>query len=242
MAILFMLVAGANFGMHWFAWRRATLAHYQADSELSTMLRIALVAAVIVAVTLWASDAFPFGIALRHALFQVVSNLTTTGFVSGGYASWPGAAPLLLLLLAFIGGCSGSTAGGMKVARVQMVVRQGLREIRQLVHPKGQFVVKVGGKRVSESVVISVGGFCTLYLVCFVIMTLALTASGVDIVSAFSAIAACLNNLGPGLGAVAAHYNALGDASVWICSFAMILGRLEVFTVLVLLTHSFWNE
>jgi trk system potassium uptake protein TrkH len=242
MAVLFMLVAGANFGMHWFAWRRATLSHYQSDSELSTFLRIAVVATLAVAITLWAAGSMPFGLALRHAVFQVVSNITTTGFVSGSWAGWPGMAPLLLLLLAFVGGCSGSTAGGIKVARWQMVVRQGLREIRQLVHPKGQFVVKVGGKRVSESVVISVGGFCTLYLLCFLAMTLALTASGVDMVSASAAIGACLNNLGPGLGTVSAHYNSLGDVSIWICSFAMILGRLEVFTVLVLLTPQFWNE
>jgi trk system potassium uptake protein TrkH len=103
-------------------------------------------------------------------------------------------------------------------------------------------VVKVGGKRVSESVVISVAGFCTLYLLSFLVMTLLLTATGVDIVTAFAAIAACLNNLGPGLGTVSQHYDALGDFSIWICSFAMILGRLEVFTVLVLLTPQFWNE
>jgi trk system potassium uptake protein TrkH len=130
----------------------------------------------------------------------------------------------------------------MKVARVQMVVRQGLREIRQLVHPKGQFLVKIGGKRVSESVVISVGGFCALYILSYLVMTLALTATGVDIVTAFSAVAACINNVGPGLGSVSAHFSGLNDASVWICSFAMILGRLEVFTVLVLLTPQFWTE
>lgn len=243
MAVVFMLIAGANYGMHWYAWRRATLTHYQADSELYTFLRIALIASVIVSVMLWAGGTYrSLGDAVHHAIFQVVSNLTTTGFVSTPYATWPGAAPLLLLGLAFIGGCAGSTAGGMKVARWQMVVRQGLREIRQLVHPKGQFVVKVGGKRVSESVVISVGGFCTLYLISFLTMTLLLAASGVDIVTAFSAIAACLNNLGPGLGGVAQHYSALGDFSIWVCSFAMILGRLEVFTVLVLLTPQFWNE
>ena len=243
MAIVFMLIAGTNYGMHWYAWRRATLSHYQADSELPTFLRIAAAGAVIVTLALWAGRRFDsFGDDLRHAVFQVVSNLTTTGFTSMSYSTWPGIAPLLLLLLAFIGGCAGSTAGGMKVARWQMVVRQGLREIRQLVHPKGQFVVKVGGKRVSESVVISVGGFCTLYLLSFVVMSLLLTASGVDMVTAVAAIAACLNNLGPGLGNVAQHYNALGDFSIWICSFAMILGRLEVFTVLVLLTPQFWNE
>ncbi len=242
MATLFMLVAGINFGMHWYAWRRATIAHYQADSELRSFLAVAAIASFLVALGLWAWGAYGFGEALRHSVFQVVSNLTTTGFTSVGYQNWPGAGPLILLLLGFIGGCAGSTAGGMKVARWQMLVRQGLREIRQLVHPKGQFVVKVGGKRVSESVVISVGGFATLYLLSFLVMTLALNASGVDILTAFSAIAACLNNLGPGLGAVGTHFQELADGPIWICSFAMILGRLEVFTVLVLLTPQFWTE
>jgi trk system potassium uptake protein len=122
------------------------------------------------------------------------------------------------------------------------VVRQGLREIKQLVHPKGQFVVKLGGKRVSESVVISVAGFCALYILSYLVMTLALTATGVDILTAFSAVAACINNLGPGLGAAAVTFRDLNDPSVWVCSFAMILGRLEVFTVLVLLTPQFWTE
>src|SRR5207342_1499078 len=192
--------------------------HYQADAELFTFFAIAIIAAVAVALNLWFSEQYPdFFTALHFGGFQVVASLTTTGFFTTSFSDWPGMAPLLLILLSFIGGCAGSTAGGMKVARLQMVVRQGFREIRQLVHPKGQFVVKVGGKRVSESVVISVGGFCTLYLLCFLVMTLMLTASGVDIITAFSAIAACLNNLGPGLGAVSAHYNALGDVSIWIC-------------------------
>jgi trk system potassium uptake protein TrkH len=121
-------------------------------------------------------------------------------------------------------------------------VRQGYRELKQLVHPKGQFLVKVGGKRVSESVVISVAGFCTLYILSFLVMTLALTADGVDIVTAFSAIAACMNNMGPGLGAVASHFRDMSDFAVWVCSFAMVLGRLEVFTLLVLLTPQFWRD
>ncbi|MBC7656212.1 MAG: potassium transporter [Frankiaceae bacterium] len=242
MAIVFMLMGGVNFGMHWYAWRRATLAHYQADSELKTFLTIAAVASALVATTLWTSGRFGVGESIRHAMFQVVSNLTTTGFVTTGFQGWPGAAPLLLLLLGFVGGCAGSTAGGMKVARWQMVVRQGLREIRQLVHPKGQFVVKLGGKRVSESVVISVAGFCTLYLLSFVAMTLLVASSGVDTLSAFTAVATCLNNMGPGLGLVAVHFQDLGDFPIWVCSFAMILGRLEVFTVLVLLSPQFWTE
>ena len=243
MAMVFMMLGGVNFGLHWYAWRRATISHYQADAELFTFFAIAAIASVAVALDLWLTGASAnFFSALHQGGFQVVAHLTTTGFFTSDYANWPGMAPLLLILLSFIGGCAGSTAGGMKVARLQMVVRQGLREIKQLVHPKGQFVVKVGGKRVSESVVISVAGFCTIYLVSFLALTLLLTSAGLDIVTAFSAIAACLNNLGPGLGQVAHHYSALNDFSTWVCSFAMILGRLEIFTVLVLLTPKFWQE
>ncbi len=243
MATLLMLVAGANFGMHWYAWRRATLAHYQADSELRTFLLVAVIAGLAVAATLWAHGTFPSaGESLRHGLFQAASNISTTGFVSTDYSAWPGAAPMLLLLLAFIGGCSGSTAGGIKVARWQMLVRQGLREILQLVHPKGQFVVKVGGKRVSESVVISVGGFCTLYVLSFVAMTLGVAATGVDALTSMAAITSCLNNLGGSIAGVAHGFGGLDDLATWICSIAMILGRLEVFTILVLLTPQFWNE
>lgn len=241
-ATVFMFLGGISFGLHWYAWRRATLGHYQADAELRTFFRICLVASVAIGIALWLGGRYGFVESMRHATFQVVSNITTTGFTTTGFIDWPGFAPLLLVMIGFIGGCAGSTSGGIKVARVQMVVRQGLREIKQLVHPKGQFVVKVGGKRVSESVVISVAGFCTLYIMSYLVMTLALTALGVDIVTAFSAIAACLNNMGPGLGEVAMHFRDLDDLPVWICSFAMVLGRLEVFTILVLLTPQFWQE
>jgi trk system potassium uptake protein TrkH len=242
-ATVFMFLGGISFGLHWYAWRRATVSHYQADAELKTFFWICALASVAIAMALWLGGRFDgFFESLRHASFQVVSNITTTGFTTVGFTDWPGFAPLMLVMIGFIGGCAGSTSGGIKVARVQMVVRQGLREIKQLVHPKGQFVVKVGGKRVSESVVISVAGFCTLYIMSYLVMTLLLTALGVDIVTAFSAIAACLNNMGPGLGQVAVHFRDLEDLSVWICSFAMVLGRLEVFTLLVLLTPQFWQE
>lgn len=242
-AIVFMFLGGVNFGLHWYAWRRAAVGHYTADAELLTFFWICVAVSVAIALSIWLGGRFADPLtALRHSLFQVVSNITTTGFVTTGFVDWPGFAPLALIMLGFVGGCAGSTSGGIKVARVQMVVRQGLRELRQLVHPKGQFVVKVGGKRVSESVVISVAGFCTLYILSYLLMTLALTADGVDIVTAFSAVAACINNMGPGLGAVAMHFQDLSDFSVWVCSFAMVLGRLEVFTLLVLLTPQFWRD
>lgn len=242
-AAVLMLMAAINFGMHWYAWRRATIQHYQADPELRAMLLIALVVGLLVSLQLWLGGRFDgFGESLRHGMFQAISNVSNNGYVTTDYSQWPGAAPLLLLLVAFIGGCSGSTSGGMKVARWQMLVRQALREIRQLVHPKGQFVVKVGGKRVSESVVISVGGFFTLYLLSFLVLVLVLAATGVEVGTATYAIAACLNNLGAGAGEIALHFESLGDFATWVCSFSMILGRLEVFTILVLLTPQFWNE
>jgi trk system potassium uptake protein TrkH len=242
-AIVFMLLGAINFGLHWYAWRRATTVHYQADSELRVFLGLIAVATAAIALGGWLDGHFATpGESVRHSLFEVVSHITTTGFATHDGAAWTGLAPLALLMLAFVGGCAGSTTGGMKMARVQMVVRQGLREIKQLVHPKGQFVVTLGGKRVSESVVISVGGFCTLYVLSFLAVVLGLAASGLDEVTAFSAAAACINNLGPGLGQVDWAGHVPGVAATWLCSFAMILGRLEVFTVLVLLSPRFWRE
>jgi len=242
-AIVFMLLGGVSFSLHWYAWRAATVSHYQASSELRVFT--IMVAAVVLIVTgyLWLSGEITgFDQSLRHAAFQTVSHLTTTGYASTGFAHWPGMLPILMIMLAFIGGCSGSTAGGMKVARVQLVVQQGLRELKQLVHPKAQFLVTMGGKRVSESVVISVAGFCALYITVYLVLFLLLTADGVDIVTAFSSVAACINNMGPALGLNAMHFTALSDFSTWLMSFAMLVGRLEIFTILVLFIPSFWQE
>lgn len=242
-ATVFMFVGGVNFGLHYVAYRRAAMGPYQHDTELKSYAFIALGVTLVITVVLWWGDTFDgVGSAFRHAAFQAVSNLTTTGFVTTGFTEWPAFAPLLLILVGFVGGSSGSTSGGMKVARVVMAVRQGLREVRQLVHPKGQFLVKMGGRRVSESIVLSVGGFCVLYVLCFLAIMLALSGTGIDLVTAFSAAATCINNMGPGLGGVSVHFADMPDAAVWICSFAMVLGRLEVFTVLVLLTPAFWRE
>lgn len=242
-AILFMFLGGVSFSMHWYAWRAATLSHYQANSELKVFVAIIVVISLIVAIYLWAFGVFNyFPDALRHGTFQVVSNITTTGYVTTGFIHWPGMLPMLLVMVSFIGGCSGSTSGGMKVARVKLVVQQGMRELKQLVHPKAQFLVTMGGKRVSESVVISVAGFCALYITVYLILLLLLVADGVDTDTAFSAVAACLNNLGPGMGKVAADFQILSDYSTWLMSFAMLVGRLEIFTILVLFTPQFWQE
>jgi trk system potassium uptake protein TrkH len=219
------------------------MAVYSTDSELRAFLRIMFVAAVIVTVILWSSGTYGSGTdALRYATFQTVSNMTTTGFAVGGFSEWPGPAPLLLVGLAFIGGCAGSTVGGLKVARVMMVVRQGYREIKQLVHPKAQFLVKMGGRRVSESVVLSVSGFIAIWMLCFVALMIGMNLSGLDLESSFGAAVATLTNLGPGLGAVATTFGEVSDGAVWLGTLGMILGRLEVFSLLVLLTPQFWRE
>jgi trk system potassium uptake protein TrkH len=179
---------------------------------------------------------------MRHALFHTVSNMTTTGYGTTFFYMWPSFMPMLLILIGFIGGCSGSTTGGLKVARVVMLWRQGAREIQQLVHPRARFVVKLGGTTVSGQVLAAVTGFCTLYVLSYVVMALLLAATGVDLVTAWSAVAACINNMGPALGQAGVHFQDLNDISVWVCSFAMVLGRLEVFTVLVLFTPAFWRE
>ena len=148
----------------------------------------------------------------------------------------------MLLFASFVGGCAGSTGGGMKVMRVLLVYRQGIREIKRLVHPNAEIPVKLGGQTVPPRVIDSVWGFFAVYVVVFVAMMVVLLADGLDQVTAFSAIAASLNNLGPGLGDVATGFGALSDLSKWVCVVAMLLGRLEIFTLLVLVSRTFWQQ
>ena len=242
-AIVFMLVGGMNFGLHFIAWRRASVTGYYSDSELKAFLGIVLVCSLLVGALLWFSGTYAgAGTAFRQALFQITSMITTTGLLTADFTQWPGVAPLLVLGVAVIGGCSGSTSGGIKVSRAVLLLRQGYREVKQLVHPSGKFLVKLGGKPLSESAVISVSGFFILWALCFIAFTLAMSAAGLDILSAFGAAVATLTNAGPGLGTVASTFANAGDSAVWLGSLAMIMGRLEVFSVLVLLTPGFWRE
>ncbi|WP_295362353.1 potassium transporter TrkG [Arenimonas sp.] len=242
-AIVFMMLGGINFGLHFVAWRRASLSVYGTDSELRAFLRITVGISLVVGLSLWVAGTYQgFGESLRTATFQVVSIITTTGFVMPGFDQWPGALPFIVVTIGVIGGCSGSTVGGLKVARVVMVVRQGYREIKQLVHPKAQFLVKMGGRRVSESVVLSVSGFIAIWMLCFMVMVIGFNATGLDLASAYGAAVAMLANSGPGLGSTAYTFAGAGDAAVWLGTVGMVLGRLEVFSVLVLLTPQFWRE
>jgi trk system potassium uptake protein TrkH len=241
-AIVFMFIGGINFALHFYAYHRATTQHYFADAEVRAYVSIVIAAGLLVAATLWLAGRFGVGDSLRVALFHVVSNITTTGFTTTGFADWPGFLPLLMILIGFVGGCSSSTSGGMKVVRVLILFRQSMREVLQLIHPRGRFLVKLGTISVPGQVLAAVTGFCMLYVLCFVVMTLMVAATGVDLITAFSAVATCINNMGPGLGEVTVTFAGINDVAVWICSLAMILGRLEIFTVLVLLTPAFWRE
>jgi len=178
---------------------------------------------------------------VTKGLFQAVSIATTTGFTTDAFASWPGGLPSLLIFASFIGGCAGSTAGGMKVVRWTLLYKQGLREFQRLVHPSAEIPVKLGNKAVSSRVVDSVWGFFAVYVVVFTVLILVLLTTGMDPNSAFSAVAATLNNLGPGLGEVASGFGGVSDIAKWSSVCAMLLGRLEIFTLLVLVTPTFWR-
>ena len=242
-AVVFMLLGGMNFALHFTVWRAVSLGPYFRDSEVRTYFTVLLITAVIAVSYLYITRTFgTWGEALHHGLFQVVSIGTTTGFTTAAYANWPGFLPVLLLFVSFIGGCAGSTGGGMKVIRFLLLLKQGLREITKLVHPNAQVPVKINHKPLSDAVVNSVWGFFATYVAVFAIMMLVLMATGLDQVTAFSAVAACINNLGPGLGEVGYHYGDLSATAKWVLCAAMLLGRLEIFTLLVLLSPVFWRR
>jgi len=241
-AVVFMILAGVNFSLHFLAWRNFTLRPYLSDTEFLTYIKGLVFVALITCMYLYITGTFDFGGAIHNGIFQAVSIGTTTGFTTAEYHNWPGFLPALLLLMSFIGGCAGSTGGGMKVIRVLLLIKQGLREVIRLIHPNAQVPVKIGGKLLEERVIDAVWGFFSLYVGSFIIMALLLAASGLDLVTAFSAVAACMNNLGPGLGDVGSHYGDINSAAKWVLCFAMILGRLEIFTILVLLTPAFWRN
>jgi len=242
-AIVFMLLAGMNFALHFIAWRSFSVVVYLRDSEARFYLGLLLLITLLTSAYLYFSGSIESPVeALEHGLFQTVSIGTTTGFTTTGYASWPGLLPVLLLFISFVGGCAGSTGGGMKVIRFVLLLKQGFREISRLVHPSAQIPVKIGNKAMSDRVINSVWGFFSAYVAMFVIIMLILMALGMDQITAFSAVAACMNNLGPGLGDVAAHYGDINDMAKWVLCFAMLLGRLEIFTLLVLLTPTFWRK
>ena len=227
-AIVFMLLSGLNFALHFVAWRSMSVRHYFTDSEAKTYFAILfLVASTCVGYLFYTQTFEDVGDTVIHAVFQAVSIGTTTGFTTHEYHTWPGFLPVLLLFTSFIGACAGSTGGGMKVIRFLLLTKQGIREIIRVIHPSAVVPIRIGDKPLSDRVIDSVWGFFSAYVGAFVLMLLGLMFTGMDQVTAFSAVAACMNNLGPGLGEVGPHYADISVAAKWILCFAMLLGRLE---------------
>jgi trk system potassium uptake protein TrkH len=242
-SVVFMVLAGANFSLHFMAWRSMSIKPYMVDSEVKAYLLILASVAAITAGYLYGAGAYTsIGSAVHNGIFQVVSFATSTGFTTSTYDKWPGFLPILLLFTSFVGGCAASTAGGIKTIRFLLLLKQGTREIKRLIHPNGQFLVKINGKALPDRVVESVWGFFSMYVAVFIIMMLILMFTGLDQVTAFSAVVACMNNLGPGLGKVSSNFASLNGIAKWTLSLAMIMGRLEIFTLLVLFTPTFWRR
>lgn len=242
-AIVFMLMAGLNFTLHYTAIvskRDVRLYFRDPEARLYATLIATLIA--VVALRLALDPEYADG-ALRAALFQAVSFATTTGYTTANVDAWPLLCPVALILASFVGGCVGSTAGGMKIYRILVVLQQSVREVRRLILPDGMFSVKLGQDVVKDRVIEAVWGFVTMYVIVFVILFIGiLVISDLDLKSAFSALAACLNNLGPGIGEVATNYAGLNAPTKWLLIFAMVLGRLEIFTLLVLLAPRYWRR
>ncbi|MBQ14314.1 MAG: TrkH family potassium uptake protein [Gammaproteobacteria bacterium] len=242
-AIVFMVIAGVNFALHFTAWKNQSIKHYFQDPEFIFYSYILCFVSLITVAFLYYTSTYTtiFDSAIK-GVFQVVSIATTTGFVTADFSSWPLFLPYLLFYAAIVGACAGSTGGGMKVIRILLIFKQGIREVQRLIHPKAVIPIKLGRKPVPDRVIESVWGFFAAYVLAFLVMLLALLATGLDIVTAFSAVGACINNLGPGLENVAENYGQLPAAAKWILCFAMLLGRLEIFTLLVLFTPMFWRK
>ena len=243
-AIVFMILAGVNFGLHYAALSRFSARLYLRDGEFRTYATILLSVAILCVSYLWLSGFYDTPVkALQHGVFQTVSMATTTGFTTTGYNHWPAFASTLLLLVSFIGGCMGSTGGGMKVIRFLLLIRYGGKELKRILHPSARVTVRVGDRVMTAAALQTVWGFFAAYVTIFtMLLLLFMMTTGYDHVTAFSAIAATLNNLGPGLGEVSVTYAQVGDFGKWLLCLSMLFGRLEIFTLLIVLTPAFWRK
>ncbi|MEN8168002.1 MAG: TrkH family potassium uptake protein [Pseudomonadota bacterium] len=242
-AVVFMLLSGVNFALHFLVVRRRTLWVYFNDSEFRGYVTVLGLVFLVVSVALYGMGVYnSWSESFTRGLFQAVSIGTTTGFTTADYSLWPGFISIILLFTSFVGGCAGSTGGGIKVIRFLLLIKQGIREINRLIHPNAEIPILIGHKSVPRRVVEAVWGFFALYVASFSVMYLVLASTGLDLMTAFSAVAASINNLGPGLAGVGSNYASLDDPAKWILCFGMLLGRLEIFTLLVLLTPAFWRK
>ncbi len=242
-AMFFMFLAGINFSLHFIAWNNRSLVDYIKDSEFKTYAMVLFSASTIVVIALSLNGEYGSATeTIRHSLFQTISIATTTGFTSQNYSNWPAAIPVFLIMVSFIGACVGSTGGGIKVVRVLVMFRLGMKEIHKFIRPNAQVSIKLNKASINEKALVSVLGFFSLYAISFIFIMMLLMFAGLDQVTAYSATAATMNNLGPGLGEVAQNYGSLGETAKWILSFSMLIGRLEVLTIIAIFHRAFWRH
>ncbi len=241
----FALIAGINFATHFAVLRGRQLASYRHDPEIRWFLGFVLTSGFVLALLLWQRDIFlDFPSALRYAMFNTISVATTLGFATTDYGQWPFFAGLWLMFLCSFSTSAGSTGGGIKMMRAVLLYKQVYRELKKLIHPNAQLPLRLGEEIVPNKIVYAVLAFLFIYVASIVSLSFVLSFTGLDILTSFSAVVACINNTGPGLGQVgpANTYAVLSDFQTSVCAFAMLLGRLELFTLLVVLTPAFWRR
>ena len=239
--IMFMLLSATSFSLHYYSiFHGKRLKHFY-DPELRFFFLIIIGIIIIISFYYLIINNLDLS-SLRHIIFQTISIVTTSGFETGEYSLMPGFVPFLLLVGAFIGACSGSVGGGLKAWRALIIINQAKKEITKIIHPSAVVTTKMGKKVIDTSISEKVWGFFTIYVITFIMLLMFVLSSGLDFESAFSAVGATLNNLGPGLGAVSENYGSLTTVTKITLCFAMILGRLEIFTLLVVLTPAFWRR
>tara|TARA_Y100001958_G_C21063126_1_gene425268 strand:- start:64 stop:777 length:714 start_codon:yes stop_codon:yes gene_type:complete len=237
-----MIAAGLNFSLHYLAFKNRSINPYRDDNESYSFIFITVFISILTILYVYQINSeISFREVIKN-IFYAVSISTTTGFTNSNYFNYVGFLPLLLILFSFVGGCAGSTAGGMKVIRVILLLKQGYRELIRLVHPNSKIKVKIGNTAINERTLETIWGFFAIYVFVFFTVMLLLMLSGLDFLTSFSAVAATINNLGPGQGEVLSNYSSLTDVNKWILSFSMIVGRLEIFTLLVIFTPDFWRK
>jgi trk system potassium uptake protein TrkH len=239
---VFMVLGGMSFAVHFMAFRARSLQAYLTSPEILGFLGIIVVLIVIVTGLLLTTEAYDGLVpALRFGSFQVVSMITTTGYTTAPFAQWPSVLPIIFIYISYIGGCAGSTAGGMKVVRVLILLKQVHRGVVQQIHPRAHVALKLGAQPVNPTVIDGVWAFFVIYVFTTVALTTLMIACGLDVVTAYSAVSTCLNVTGPALGDVAASFATMSPIVKWISIFAMLLGRLEIYTLFVVLTPMFWT-
>ncbi len=241
-AIFFMIAACLNFSLHYLAFKSKSISPYKKDNEAYFFIFLVILISFLTVMYVYSISSEMNSKEIIKNIFYAVSISTTTGFTNSSYYAYVGFLPILLILFSFIGGCAGSTAGGMKVIRVMLLLKQGYRELERLVHPNSKIKVKVGNKAINERTLETIWGFFAIYVMVFLTVLLLLMLSGLDFLTSFSAVAATINNLGPGQGEVLHNYANISDINKWILSFSMIVGRLEIFTLLVIFIPDFWKK